>query len=371
MDLLQGFTEQMAQNVQVAQALRAAAQQQQEHNDEMRLRDAELDLRSREFANQQGQQGFKNLMDALNAGGQPVSDSGTVAKNTDVPRFQMDQGGALTRVGSGTNETADAGRTVNVGGRQIYIPTQEETAAMGLRDKMRETEAVNQANSWSLPDALSNAWEDRLGLKAGTLKGMQVPKSAVPNLLTQFAKPEPAEKAQPKLTPHFTTDDEGNVSAFVFDADKGQVKRAGYFAGAGAKKKDPDKQKPPSAAELRIITEKKASRLADAEGAYQQDAQIYGANSPELLNTLHKAKQDAQNEYEQSLAALGLGVQHYEYPKQQTAAPQKQAPNQKGASASKSASLAQVRQYAQKKGVSESAAIREFKQSGYSIAGQQ
>jgi len=69
----------------------------------------------------------KEQQSVLDKGGLPVSDSGTVAQNLDVPRSRMDASGNVTGVGMGTNEAPDerTGSVVDAGGKKYYLASKQ------------------------------------------------------------------------------------------------------------------------------------------------------------------------------------------------------------------------------------------------------
>jgi hypothetical protein len=291
--------------VQLAAQLRAAAEQQGQFQQEMRLRGQDQQLRQDEFANTQKQQGVQNqqqqygdLASALQNGWKPVAPGAPPADPSRV----------ITPPGSTQG---------------FYVPTQDETNAAATKQKGDEAKAVNDANSYSAP-WLSQALESHMGVPTGSLTGVQLPKQALPGMLQQMFKPDPVAKT---VTPHIEkdTNDNGDVTTRAFDQTAGTKLWSNTEKGIGPRRKDPDAQgnggpKPPTNTQLNAVSNKMKVSLARAEAAFKKamgNAKIGGYTDTEAagqaLADLHTAKQGAQDTYEQELQQYGIPTQHVEY----------------------------------------------------------
>ena len=131
---LQPFFDSLSQGVQVAQHLKQAAMQQQENDRQNALAQSQQALREQEFrASQQG-----TLADMLRNGAQPVDSSGNIS--TPNPSITATPGAmtadknmnftsptisaSLNPSGGGTAQVpSDPNQTVNMGGRQVQMPS--------------------------------------------------------------------------------------------------------------------------------------------------------------------------------------------------------------------------------------------------------
>jgi hypothetical protein len=224
--------------LQAARALRAATAQQQQQQDADRQRqfDAELKLRQDGYTPHQpyvdttpaGQQGGlrtrqanpnapdksgvitdpwgrqwskqpdtgkgqTDLREALNQGGQTVTPNGQLMDPTlaDVPRLREDLNGNQTPTGQygTTMPVPDDNRVINAGGKKVYMPTEEEKKAAGLRAELKAISAKNDAEGWIMPDSLADQLATKAGLPAGSLHGQKIPHEAVATAQANSSRP--------------------------------------------------------------------------------------------------------------------------------------------------------------------------------------
>jgi hypothetical protein len=276
----------------------------------------------------QAHQGTEDLLTMLNRGGQPVAPNGTVNQNTDIPRTAVNASGQEdpgARIGppSGINvPVPDQSRVVAAGGKQLYMPTEGEKSQQESRIKARDAGNKEEAEGWVLPDSVARHYAKTAGIPETDIVGKKVPHSVV-----EDAFKKAADTKTPKFAYSHFTDHEGrvNVTRIGDDGipqkwDGRQWATMGANERIGPKRKDPDAPAASKAnpAQLRLITEKKASALREAEKKYSAAVGPAGlAITPEdkqgAAGELAKDKQAAQDEYEESLAALGYPTQHFSY----------------------------------------------------------
>jgi hypothetical protein len=169
-------------------------------------------------------------------------------------------------------------------------------------------------------------------------------RGAAPAAGVHFALPAKPEKPDKYTYNHFT-DDRGAVSVTRIGPDdsppeKWDGKKWAPLEASeaiGPKRRDPDaapRQKPPSAAQLRMVTKTKADRLEKAQGAYKKA--VAGAidddEKTQAAADLKQEYQAAQNEYESGISTLtGNDVPHNDWADRMTAggaAPASAAPAQ-------------------------------------------
>ena len=312
---------------QLAQQLRAAAEQQGQFQQEMRLRGQDQQLRQDEFANtkdQQGwqrqEQGFGNQLELLRSGARPVGPGGT------MPGPATPGGQVLPGMVGVTMNAMDPGQVVTPPGSSqgYYVPTQDENNARETQQKVGLQEALNQANSFAPPNALTGRWEQQLGVPSGTLSGIRIPHEGVGKFISDMVKPDPVAKT---VNPHIgtATNDNGDVTTTAYDPTAGKKLWSDTQKGVGPRRKDPDapgagQPKPATPTQLNTIENKKRVALARAEAAFKKamgNAKIGGYTDTEAagqaLTDLHEAKQSSQNAYEQELQQYGVPTQHMEY----------------------------------------------------------
>jgi hypothetical protein len=141
-----------------------------------------------------------------------------------------------------------------------------------------------------------------------------------------FQLPEKAAKPDKYTYNHFT-DDRGAVSVTRIGPDDSIPEKwdgkkwvpLEASEAIGPKRRDPDaapRQKPPSAAQLRMVTKTKADRLEKAQGAYKKAiaGAIDDSEKTQAAADLKQEYQAAQNEYESGISTLtGNDVQHNDW----------------------------------------------------------
>jgi hypothetical protein len=323
------------------------------------------------------QQTFADSRALLEKGALPVSPNGTVHQDADIPRYQMDEQGNLHDTGMfGVNvPVPDQGRVVTPpGGKQsFYIPSEEEQSTLKTRLK-RASEN---------PHLFHTQDED------GTVHLFAADPSSGQAKETGTFKGAGRGAASKSYSFSYHTDDAGTVHVLRGDPESGEVSEVKAIKGAGPKRKDPDAtpgekaltagqkqvQQRFNARELRSANTEKTTRLEKAEAEFAKDLQVAGG-APDKVQAakdrLWRAKQVAQDEYEESLKALGVEVQHVDYGAQRQAmrggGGRGSAPAAAAAPATgKVAGVDSVRGYAQRKGITEAQAVREFQDAGYTI----
>jgi len=279
------------------------------------------------------------------------------------------------------------------GGQYYHVPTGDEKAASELANKTKQAEALRQLGTMDVPPELA----DKLGLKAGA-------KATFHDIATAYHENLPPEKDAKQPAAHITTatDDAGNITITRTDPDTGKEMWTRVVKGAGVKRKDPDAPGKPSQAEadrnqaaVERLQEKQDKLSAQAqeyrELADQYQSQIGVANGEKYTDPMDKSRM-ARVANAGSRTALGQGYMRAktkaEALEKQAAsfageiqtrqqrtpaaaappaarAPQTPAPQPQPA---KQAGVDSVRAYAQQKGIPLAQAVREFQDSGYSIA---
>jgi hypothetical protein len=242
----------------------------------------------------EAREGGNDLRAALEKGGQPVSPQGTVNQNTDIPRIAIDSSGHEdpdARVGPARGTVVpvpDQGRVSSAGGQKVYMPSEGEKSEQALREKTRQTAAVQDAEGWTLPDSLARAAAKHAGLPEDALVGVKLPHEVVSDA---FKKGTTAEKPD-KFTYNRFTDDAGKVNVTRIGEDGVPQKWNGKdwtTLGAGEqlgpKKKDPD-----------------ASRAggptpgqADVQGRFNQREMDQGQRQQDALQELEQKQHDRRN----------------------------------------------------------------------------
>jgi hypothetical protein len=364
------------------------------------------------------QQTYSDTNALFKDGAVPVSPQGTVHMDTDLPRLRenqpdLNQPSNITDTNTtGVNvPVPDQSRVQTPPGSQqsFYRPTEGEGLQQRLREEARKQEITHPGTD----DIDTKSFNVPVHINKSTGK---VTPLDLPAGVTAAEKPDKPEK----YTYNHFTDDNGKVNVTRIGAgENGTPERwngkawetmpAG--AAMGPRKKDPDAPPKPNPTQLRMITSKKASGLKGAESDFSKTMQsiqerrrkvnaqpapgetaqqgqktALGALDQEesaAKDTLGKAKQATQNEYEESLGTLGYPVDHFDYSgQQQTPAPTGGPPTRAGqtpgptggrggaaapAGARKAAGVDKVRAYAQRKGIDVAAAVKEFQAAGYSI----
>ena len=333
---------------------------------------------------------FSDSMQAVQHGGIPVSDQGQVRDpNDNRPRYSADEQGNLTPKGYGLNVPASGlpGSVVTPPGgkQQYYMPTEDEKNAVGLRGELAKHAAKADAEGWLPPKSIREHLEKKAGLQPGSLEGVSIPHEAVASTFGKILGAEKEDKV------HIVTNDAGDVTGLETETGK----KLWTAKGVGPRRKDPadpNAPKPPSATQLRQVTTTKARALAKAEQDFVKARKAAAAigdtqGAKEAEDDLTKAKQAAQDEYEQSIEALvGHPMEHVEVsgagpqrgaqdkvdtgkPGGSTKTPAAQ-PAPQARAAPKAASLEKVRAYAKTHGMTEAQAIRAAQKDGYTVAGQ-
>ena len=370
MDPMEVFLGALGHQTQMVQQLRAAADQQS------RLADIR---RQQDFENEQ--QGFRNQMSILGAGGTAVGPDNTTPGSTLAPNPIGFTKGQPQNVTQPTRvPVRDPGRVVQApqGGGRYYIPNQRDKDEEDLRKKVAEAQATGgEDTSWTLPDAFA--------AKLGLPPGSKVPHEAVSEAFKRATAPQEKEK------PENLTEEELTMRATKGDKTAQQVldamqKRKVAIAHESRPPEKPDKPAKPAQAtpgERSAASKDYGDALHRAENVYsnavKDSVKKPDKERTQLLATardrLWKSKQDAQNTYRARMKELGVEVPEQDYVTQRAAmegggaAASPQAAAQASA-APKQATLANVREFAKKNNISEAQAIRQAKAEGYQIAGQ-
>lgn len=142
----------------------------------------------------QTREGTGQLLGALEKGAQPVTPSssdpqGNVQRMGDVPRFLETadpndpnaQSQLVPEARSGVNVPVSdqPGTVVESGGKKIYVPTQAEKSGQEIREKTSQASAMQDADGWTLPEALARAAAKHAGLPENALIGVKLPHETV------------------------------------------------------------------------------------------------------------------------------------------------------------------------------------------------
>jgi hypothetical protein len=132
-----------------------------------------------------------------------------------------------------------------------------------------------------------------------------------------FALPEKPEKEPPRKEPHYADSDRGDVTGIVFDPASGTFTKGATFKGVGTQHKDPNAAagpKPPTAAALRSIRQRKDRDITAANSAFKRAISTADEGSPErsqAVSDYHDALRKAQEDYEQNISeATGNDIPH-------------------------------------------------------------
>jgi len=245
----------------------------------------------------------------LGGGGQ-VRDPGD-----NTPRYSADENGNLTSQGYGLNVPASglAGQMLTPpGGKPLYMPTQDEKNAVGLRKELAAVNQKKNAEGWMPSDSLRPRLEKALGLDPGDLKDQVIPHEALGTVFTAMGKKEKPE-APPKPYQHIGFTDKGEP--IDRDPETNEYVVGKRIPGMENKPpKDPNAPKPLTKAQIIRLNSDKARGLAAAERQFNKDVKDTDAQGrKEAEDELTKAKQAVQDAYEQGIeAATGAPQQHLE-----------------------------------------------------------
>jgi hypothetical protein len=363
---------------------------------------------------QEQQQGFTDLREALNEGGQPVVD-GNVWQDSATPRYRMDEKGNMADTGMfGAHvPVPDQSRVVTPPGSQqgIYMPTQEQTAQQKLREHVQQLMADEDAQGWTPPDALADALAKKAGLDPGSLRGIKVPHEAVAGAFGGLIKPPQEEKPDatsfipgmygPKGGPILFNKNTQSASEVALPAGSkreptpGQAEATARAEERRQDREDARRQREEDANQKVIETlQGKADALDTQAAGHRQRGQAYQraigvengtlTGDPEgksdvqrpmkaaLRTRMAQQFMDAKSKADAIDKQSATLKQEIESRKRKFA-PAEGAAQQTGGGRggagmqAKSATMDQVRSYAQQKGIGEAQAIREFQGSGYKI----
>jgi hypothetical protein len=394
---LQPFFDTLTQGVQVAQHLRQAALQQQELEQARRAQEAAEAQRQQEIDQRNRQLDLNSRLQQaslIESGARPVNSSGQVSVPMETPNPMagiLPGESAFTPAGT-TSVAADTGRVIPVNGQSYEIPNADELRQRSLQQRLDEY------NIGKAP--LSEEGSRAIGgiLPPGTM----LDPAHLTNIGTIVrANQQPA----PKYSYKDFTDDSGNVTRVVSDGQGNTVRtiQLGKLGGtkgeggAGGRQLTPDAEL--SARQKALADYQRASKeeaqlnqdrltlgtalktgqhYVDKNGnlkrfdptATPEEIAAQQANMRDLLAAKTKRleqviadKNDAMGRYgtrpqvstQQAIAAIEGGNG------------KKQPPAANAGGAPKVASLANVKAYAQRKGITLDQATREFSQYGYKV----
>ena len=340
----------------LAQRLRASADQHQQMLQAQKVRDFDMAMRQKEFDQRQGQQDFQHqaqtsnfLANALSAGGRILSPGETAgnalptARDTSKPAWDTQ----LPNVENPANTITAPG-----GQQRVYYPGAQETAARTQQERVGLQEQLNRVNERPIPDQ----WAEDYGLPLGT----KVPQTGFDTMLGRVitakeASQRAADKPEKVVNLHPVVN-KANGDVTMIDPTTGDVKKIIKGAGGARPAKGERGEKTATPTQLNSIEGRKRTALARAEVAYKRamaSAKIGDVTDTEAAQQaaedLQQSKQAAQDAYEQELQQFHIPTEHYEYGNSGGGAGKQQpsSPAAKAATAATPASPAQQPQQPQ------------------------
>lgn len=245
MDPMAVFLDTLEGSARLAQALRSAADQQRQFDEELRLRKAGQQR-------QQGQDQFSNTMALYRAGARPVTATGATRENMNLPapdyanlpqwnpteEGTMDLRGAASGMrmvpAMGEVPVADQARIVAPPGseQRFYIPTEQEE----LQRRVQEAQRIGEATGFLLPDDLAK----RFGMAPGTRLPLEHA-AGLARMLDVTAPPE-AAKPEKEPNPHIisNTNVRGDVTTTAYHPRSGERLWSKTEKGVGTEHRDPN-----------------------------------------------------------------------------------------------------------------------------------
>jgi hypothetical protein len=258
MDPMAVFLHTLEGTTQLAQALRSAADQQRQFDEEMRLRKAGQQR-------QQGQDQFSNTMALYRAGARPATATGATRENMSIPapdyanmprwtptaegKMDLSQAASGMRMVPAVGEVpvADQTRVVAPPGseQRFYIPTEQEE----LQRRVREAQQIGEATGFLLPDNLAK----RFGMAPGTRLPLEHA-AGLARMLDVTAQPEPA-KPEKQPNPHIisSTNVRGDVTTTAYHPRSGERLWSKTEKGVGTEHRDPNAPSAPKSPNTRDI----------------------------------------------------------------------------------------------------------------------
>jgi hypothetical protein len=329
-DYLGPVLDQIQQGARLHLQLAQAAAQQQQLEDAKQQRQMEYALRSRELDQQQQnadrahqEWATMTLTNLLQNGAKPVNPGGTTTEPMALGP------GVIGAQGQTTEVPATPGQQVSVDGRGFYVPTQDESFAKALDQEGQKQKAIQAA-------------KPAFDVDPSAFPNFKISGPITSDDAEKLSKAQSDLKEGAPLPPYkvfYTTDDAGNGHVVVVNPSTQEVHTT-RVNGVGKRTKAAGEGARVSAAQLRMVTQKKADGLQKAEEEFRKTIGVPGVQPSDVeaaKQRLLQDKQATQNAYEEELGNLGLPVKHFDYSSQGAppAAPQTKAPGAPSPSGSK------------------------------------